>query len=103
MTGEDNLGADGGNIDDSGPDKAGGAQLGPPACTLTDAVMALMDTPHPLDILGEPGSYGFQVGLSGIAEPLLPMGLLCILNCLALASHAQKGICPAHLRSETGR
>ena len=67
-TGEANLGKDGTNIDDSGPDKAGGSQLGPPAASLEEAVAAMMDTPHPLDILGEPGSYGFNVSGSG-AEP----------------------------------
>ena len=49
------------NIDDSGPDRTGGAKLGAPVQNVTNAIAALMDTPHPLDILGEPGSYGFTV------------------------------------------
>ena len=64
-TGEANLGKDGTNIDDSGPDKAGGSRPGPPAASLDEAVAAMMDMPHPLDILGEPGSYGFNVSHSG--------------------------------------
>lgn len=60
-TGEANLGEDGSNIDDSGPDRLGGACLGAPVKSVADAIAALMDTPHPLDILGEPGSYGFTV------------------------------------------
>lgn len=60
-TGEANLGEDGTNIDDSGPDKAGRSRLGPSAKSLAEALAAIMDMPHPLDILGEPGSYGFTV------------------------------------------
>ena len=52
------------NIDDSGPDRTGGAKLGAPVESVANAIAALMDTPHPLDILGEPGSYGFTVILN---------------------------------------
>lgn len=54
------------NIDDSGPDRTGGAKLGPPVESVANAIAALMDTPHPLDILGEPGSYGFSVSFDEV-------------------------------------
>lgn len=63
-TGSANLGSDGSNIDDSGSDRMGGARLGPKARTVNEALAAIMDTPHPLDTLGEPGSYGFTVSPS---------------------------------------
>lgn len=33
-------------------------QLGTPAPTLTDAIMELLDLPHPLDTLADTASYG---------------------------------------------
>lgn len=36
--------------------------MGPAAGSVQAAFAAIMDTPHPLDILGEPGSYGNDVG-----------------------------------------
>ena len=34
------------------------------AGSVREAMDAVMDTPHPLDILGEPGSYGFDGAIS---------------------------------------
>lgn len=62
-TGDANLGEDGSNIDDSGPDKELRSPVGLSAASVPEAIAAIMDTPHPLDILGEPGSYGFSVRL----------------------------------------
>ena len=42
---------------------------GPPAPTLFDAVMDLLDTPHPLDTLGEVGSYGPDGAISRFHNP----------------------------------
>ena len=68
-TGDANLGKDGTNIDDSGPDKALRSPVGPSATSVPEAIAAIMDTPHPLDILGEPGSYGFTVSPPQALDP----------------------------------
>lgn len=77
-TGTANTTEEGANIDDNAPDRTGGAKLGPPVKSVADAIAALMDTPHPLDILGEPGSYGFTVGVHFKSKPirLLEYGLV---------------------------
>jgi hypothetical protein len=43
--------------------------LGPPAPTLFDAVMELLDNPHPLDQLSEVGAYGPDGAISRYHNP----------------------------------
>ena len=43
--------------------------LGPPAPTLFDATMELLDTPHPLDTLSEVGAYGPDGAISRFHNP----------------------------------
>ena len=45
------------------------AALGPPAPTLLDAVMELLDHPHPLETLREPASYGDEGAISRYHNP----------------------------------
>ena len=45
------------------------AALGPPAPTLLDAVMELLDQPHPLETLREPASYGDEGAISRYHNP----------------------------------
>lgn len=46
-------------------EKAGRAgKLGPPVNSLVDAVMALMDCPHPLEMLADKASYGDDGAIS---------------------------------------
>lgn len=44
-------------------------KYGSVAPTLKDAVMELMDNPHPLDILGDPGAYGTDGSISRYHNP----------------------------------
>ena len=54
------------------PDSAQSMQapgLGSPAPTLFDAIMELLDTPHPLDMLSEVTAYGPDGGISRYHNP----------------------------------
>ena len=44
-------------------------QLGPPAASLADAVMELMDCPHPLEMLADGASYGPDGAISRYHNP----------------------------------
>ena len=44
-------------------------QKGKPAASLREAVMDLMNYPHPLDILGDPGAYGPEGAISRYHNP----------------------------------
>ena len=46
-----------------------GARMGPPARTLFDAIMELLDHPHPLDTLSEVTAYGPDGAISRFHNP----------------------------------